>query len=166
MGDRDLIIGQIRGLVDNFLKGYDSSTSIPPIRIVGDTPNSILDGPVFLESIKPIIEEVENAVAACRPDAKTRWIAANKFEGRHSFFVLDVNNVEYEYEFAHTCRTRVPVYVLRLSKAPKIFRQERQDQNLADKLAQMHDLHGKKPLPLFDDHTKPLIYDSPRHLRT
>lgn len=166
MEARDLIIDQIRGLMANFLKGYDSSTSIPSIRILGDTPNSILDDSQFLQSIKIIIEEVESSVALYRPGTKSRWIATNKFGGRRSFFVLDLNNIEYEYESAHTCRTLIPVYVLRLSKSPKIFRHEPQDQNLAEKLAQMHDLHGKKPLPLFDDHTKPLIYDSPRNLRT
>jgi hypothetical protein len=165
MGDRALIIGQIHEVMRNFLNEYCSSTPIPPIRILGDTPNSILDHSKFLESIKTIIEEVENTVATCRPDAKIRWIAVNKFEGRHSYFVLDLNNVDYDYESAHKCLSKVPVYVLRLSRAPKIFRFEPQDQKLAEKLAQMHNLHGKDPLPLFDDHTRPRVYGSPRHQR-
>ncbi|KAJ9483858.1 hypothetical protein VN97_g9541 [Penicillium thymicola] len=159
------IIGQIRRVIRDFLNSYGSSTPIPPIRIVGETPNSIIDHSEFLGSIETIIEEVKSAIATCRPDAETRWIAVNKFEGRRSFFVLDLNNVGYDYNSAHKCLTKVPVYILRLSKAPKIFRHERQDQKLAQTLAEMHDMHGKKPLPLFDDYTKPRVYDSPRRLR-
>lgn len=162
---RASIIRQIHGVIRDFLNSYGSSTPIPPIRIVGDTPNSILDHSEFLESIETIIEEVKSAVATCRPDAETRWIAVNKFEGRRSFFVLDINNVGYDYDSAHKCLTKVPVYILRLSRAPKIFRHGRQDQKLAETLAEMHDMHGKKPLPLFDDHTRPRVYDSPRGLR-
>lgn len=164
MGDRALIIGQIHETVRNFLSKHDSSTPIAPLRIVGDTPNSILDHSEFLKSINTIIQEVENAVSTCRPDAGTRWVAVSKFEGRHSFFVLDINNVEYDYDSAHMCLAKIPVYVLRLSRAPKIFRHEPQDEKLANKLARMHNLHGRDPLPLFDDHTRPLVYDSPRDL--
>lgn len=165
MGDRGLIIGQIHEVRRNFLNEYGSSTPIPPIRILGDTSNSILNHSKFLESIKTIIEEVENTVATCRPDAKIRWIAVNKFEGRHSFFVLDLNNVEYDYESAHKCLSKVRVYVLQLSRAPKLFRCKPQGQKLAEKLAQTQNLHGKDPLPLFDDHTRPRIYGSSRHQR-
>jgi hypothetical protein len=163
MGDRALIIGQINSVMRNFTNGYDSSTLIQPIRILGDTPNSNLDHSKYLESIKTIVEEVKNTVTTCRPDTEIRWIAVNKFEGRHSFFVLELNNVGYDYESAHTCLTKVPVYILRLSRAPRIFRYEPQDQKLAEKLAQMHYLHGKDPLSLFDDLTKPRVYGSPRH---
>ncbi|KAJ5577549.1 uncharacterized protein N7459_006513 [Penicillium hispanicum] len=110
---------------------------------VEKTPNTTATVAIDRRRIRMIVEEVDNAIALYRADAKTRWIAANKFERRHSFFVLDLNNVEYEYKSAHTYETCVPVYVLQLSRAPKIFRHKPQDQDLAEKLAQMHDLHGK-----------------------
>ncbi|KAJ5930053.1 hypothetical protein N7466_005546 [Penicillium verhagenii] len=164
MENRAPIIDQIPAVIRNFLNEHDPSTSIPATRILGDTPNSIIDHSDFAGSIKTIIEAVKDIIATCRPDTKVRWIAITKFEGRHSFFVLDLNNSEYVYEYAHIQRKKIPVYVLRLSKAPKIFRYERQDQILAEKLAEMHNLHGNDPLPLFDDHTKHLVYPSPRDL--
>ncbi|CAG8928314.1 unnamed protein product [Penicillium salamii] len=166
MGDRALIIGQIHEVVTNFLNKHDSATSIPPLRILGDTPNSILDHSEYLKSINAIVQEVQNTVATCRPEAATCWVAVSKFPGRHSFFVLDINNVEYDYESAHMCIAKIPVYVLRLSRAPKVFRHEPQDQKLADTLAEMHNLHGRDPLPLFDDHTTRRVYVSPRDLES
>ncbi|KAJ5088274.1 hypothetical protein N7456_011890 [Penicillium angulare] len=163
MTDRTLIVGQISEVITNFLKGYDSS-SIPPIRIVGDTPNSILDQENCLQSITPIVEEVKNTIATCRPETTTRWVAAAKFPGRRSFFVLDLNNTEYDYDSAHLCREIIPVHILRLSRAPKVFRHQGQDQKIADTLAQMHNNHGQAPLPLFDDHTKHRCYAYPRTL--
>ena len=165
MGDRALIIGKIHETVRNFLNKRDSSTPTKPLRIIGDTPNSILDHSDFLKSIHTIVQEVQNSISTCLPDAETRWVAVSKFEGRHSFFVLDINNLEYDYESAHMCLAKIPVYVLRLSRTPKIFRYEPQDQKLADKLAEMHNLHGRDPLPLFDDHTRPRVYVSPRDLQ-
>ncbi|CAG8376765.1 unnamed protein product [Penicillium salamii] len=166
MEDRALIIGQIHEVVRNFLNKHDSSTPITPLRILGNTPNSILDHSEFLKSINMFVQEVKNTVSACRPDAETRWVAVSKFPGRHSFFVLDINNAEYDYESAHMCLAKIPVYVLRLSRAPKIFRHEPQDQKLADKLAEMHNPHGRDPLPLFDDHTRLRFYASPRDLES
>lgn len=155
MGDHALIIGKIHETMRNFLNRYDSSTPITPIRIVGDTPNSILNHSEFPKSINTIVEEVKNTVSTCRPDAEIRWVAVSKFDGRHSFVVLDINNARYDYESAHMCLAKLPVYVLRLSREPKIFRHEPQDQKLAEKLARMHNLHRRDPLPLFDDHTRP-----------
>lgn len=164
MENRALIIERIPVVMRNFLNAYEASPSIPPIRILGDTPNSILDHGDFVASIKTITEAIKDTIIACRPEAQIRWIAVTKFEGRHSFFVLDLNNSEYVYEYAHMRVKKIPVYILRLSKAPKIFRHEPQDQMLAERLAQMHNLHGTDPLPLFDDHTRPLVYSSPRDL--
>ncbi|KAJ5958038.1 uncharacterized protein N7479_005188 [Penicillium vulpinum] len=162
---RASIIGQIHGVMRDFLNSFDSSTPVPAIRIVGETPNSILDHSEFLKSIGTIVDPVQKAVAACCPDVKTRWIAVKKFEGRRSFFVLDLNNVGYDYATAHKCLTKVPVYILRLSKKPKIFRHGPQDQKLTESLAEMHNLHGERLLPLFDDYTGPRVYESPRYLR-
>lgn len=164
MGDRALIVGQIQGVMRNFLSQYDASTPIAPVRIVGDTPNSILDHSEYLNSINAIVQEVIDAVSTYRPNIQTRWVAISKFPGRHSFFVLDINNGDYGYESAHTCFTKIPVWILRLSRAPKIFRHQGQDQKLAEKLASLHNLHGRDPLPLFDEYTQLRAFASPRHL--
>ncbi|KAE8153178.1 hypothetical protein BDV25DRAFT_127387 [Aspergillus avenaceus] len=152
--------------IRRFLNRFDSSLPVPSIRVVGDTPNSILDPNDFLESITSIVEGVKSAVIACRPQTQTCYLAVKRFGGRHSFFVLDLNNVEYDYDSAHENRSPIPVYILRLSRNPKIFRHAPQDQQLADKLAELHNLHGDDPLPLFDDHTKPIIYAFPRYLKS
>ena len=158
------IIEQIPQVIKHFLNEYDPSNPIPPTRILGDTPNRIIDQSDFMASVNTIIEETKKAILTCRPDSEVRWLTMTKFGGRHSFFVLDLNNLEYDYESAHNCLTEIPVYILRLSKAPKIFRYQAQDRKLAEKLAELHNLHGKEPLPFFDDHTQRLVYASPRNL--
>ncbi|GLA67157.1 hypothetical protein AtubIFM54640_010134 [Aspergillus tubingensis] len=140
-------------------------TTIPTcFRLVGDTPTAILESEDFLTSILPFVTKVQESVNRCRPDAKTRFLAL-RIVSRHSYFVVDVNNVDYDYETAHEVTTAIPVYVLRLSRHVKIARKPTEDDNLAKILAAMHQGHGNDPLPLVDDYTKPVVYDKPRGLR-
>ncbi|PYI13209.1 hypothetical protein BO99DRAFT_477879 [Aspergillus violaceofuscus CBS 115571] len=76
---------------------------------------------------------------------------------RHSYFVVDVNNVDYDYETAHEVTTSIPVYVIGLSRRVKITRNPTEDKNLAWILATMHRGHGNDPLPLVDDYTRPVV---------
>ncbi|CAG8107628.1 unnamed protein product [Penicillium salamii] len=158
---RDLIINQIPDTIHNLLQEVDSS----PIRILGDTPNSLLDSRDYLESIQPFIPKIQNSIYDYRPDIETRFLAVNVYPGKHTFFVLDVNNVDYNYETAHINTTPIPIYVLRLSRRKiSITRQQRLDATIAERLRAMHNGHGDDPLPLLDDFNQTVEYHSPRSL--
>lgn len=158
---RGLIISQIQSTMEQFFRN-----PIPTrFRLFSDTPTAILDSDDYLKSILPFVTKAQESVNNCRPNAETRFLAV-RITSRHSHFVVDVNNFDYNYETAHEVTTSIPVYVLRLSKKVKIFRCFMEDDNLAMILAEMHWGHGNDPLPLINDHTKPVIYNSPRGLRS
>jgi hypothetical protein len=159
---RVLIMNKVRDTIRDFLDGVGPT----PIRILGDTPTKILDPKDYLKSITAFVTEVQNSVGEFRPDIQTRFLAVNVYPERHSYFVLDLNNVNYDFETAHWNFSPIPVYVLRLSRRIRIFRVQDQDDKLAVRLAEMHNGHGKDPLPLFDDFTKPVEYHSPRNLQS
>ena len=170
MGDskqqiREHIMTQIPHIMLQFLQELHSEDAV---RILGDVPNSVLDPKDYLESIHPFASKVQHCLREYRPDYETRFVAVNVYPGKHSYFVVDLNNVGYNYNTAHECKTPVPVYILRLSKrAPAISRAEALDMQLAELLAKMHDGHGQDPLPLFEDHNDPnLQYCNPRSLRS
>ncbi|PLB43289.1 hypothetical protein P170DRAFT_514546 [Aspergillus steynii IBT 23096] len=136
-------------------------------RILVDTPNSVLNPQDYLESIHPFALTVQHSLHGYRSHHETRFVAVNIYPGKHSYFVVDLNNVNYNYDTAHECKTPIPVYVLRLSKAPRIRRAAALDIQLAEMLAKMHNGHGQDPLPLFEDHNDPnLQYRKPRSLRS
>ncbi|GKZ28679.1 hypothetical protein AbraIFM66950_011115 [Aspergillus brasiliensis] len=157
---RERIIRQIRAVLSEFPPDVGSST----IRILGDTPNSILDPQDYLKSIRPFVSETEECLKKIHPDNETRFVAAKIYRGKHSYFIVDVNNTEYDYETAHDCKTVIPVYVLRLSKRqPTIFRKRELDEDIAKVLRNMHNLHGQDALPLYDNHYDVnLCYPNPR----
>ncbi|OQD68836.1 hypothetical protein PENDEC_c030G03370 [Penicillium decumbens] len=117
MGDqgehiRERIMNQIPDTIRDFLQQAAST----PIRILGDTPNSLLISGDYLGSIRPFVSKTQSSIRDCCPDAQTRFLTVNIYPGNHAYFVLDLNNVDYVYETAHTDMTAIPVYVLRLSK--------------------------------------------------
>lgn len=88
------------------------------------------------------------------------------YPGSHAYFVLDVNNVDYVYETAHTDTSPIHIYVLRLSKRKiSINRQRQLDATIAKRFRAMHNGHGDDPLPLLDDFNRTVEYHSPRGLR-
>lgn len=116
-----------------------------------------------MDSIRPIVSKVEESLREYRPDAQARFLAVDIYPGKHSYFVLDFNNVDYVYETAHNNLTPVPVYVLRLSKRRVgIFRRRELDDTIAERLAEMHNGHGNDPPPLVDDHNQTVEYRYPR----
>lgn len=160
---REHIMTQIPRVMLEFLQKLQSDGAI---RILGDVPNSALSPEEYLESINPFVLKVQRCLQEYRKENKTYFIAVNIYPGKHSYFVVDLNNVNYDYNTAHKCKTPVPVYVLRLSKRPSIRRNPPLDIQLAELLAQMHNGHGQDPLPLFEDHNDPnLQYKNPRDLQ-
>ena len=137
------------------------------VRILGDVPNSILDPKDYLSSIHLFASKVKQCLHEYHTDNKTSFLAANIYPGKHSFFVIDLNNTSYNYDTAHECMTPVPVYDLRFSKrAPSIRRAGALDGQIAGLLAKMHNGHGWVPLPLLEDHNDPdLQYCNPRSLQ-
>lgn len=159
---RDRIMNQIPGTICSLFREVDSK----PIRILGDTPNRLLDSGDYLGSIHPFISKAQKSIRDCRPDIETRFLAVDVYPGKHTYFVLDVNNVNYVYETAHTDTTSIPVYVLRLSiRKISITRQPPLDATVAERLREMHNGHGDDPLPLLDDFNRIVEYHSPRSLR-
>ncbi|RAK74893.1 uncharacterized protein BO72DRAFT_450350 [Aspergillus fijiensis CBS 313.89] len=156
---REHIIRQIREVLSQFLPSVGSDT----MRILGVTPNSILEPRNYLESIRPIVSEIEEYLQNNRPDIKTRFVAAKIFRGK-TYFLLDLNIADYNYETAHDCKMLIPVYVLRLSKRqPTILRKPELDGTVAKVLRNMHNLQDQDPLPLFDNHyDENLQYPNPR----
>lgn len=160
---RERITSQIPDTVNRFLKTVGTT----PIRILGDTPSNVLDVGDPPGSIRQFVLKLEESVRATRSNAKTRFLAAKIFPypQKHSYFVVDVNNVDYVYETAHIDMATVPVYVLRLSKRRvRIYRKESLDVDLAAILAEMHNGHGQEPLPLVEDHNHLVEYKNPRSL--
>lgn len=157
---RGLIMGQIQSAIHQSFQGGAIPTRF---RLVGDTPKAILDSNDYLKSILPFVTETQECVNDCRPNTETRFLAL-RIVSRHSFFVVDIDNSDYDYETAHEVTTSIPVYILRLSRNVRACRAPLQDGHLAKVLAKMHWGHGNDPLPLVDDCTKLVVYGSPRGL--
>lgn len=158
----DQIMNQIPVVIKEFLKGNPT-----PIRILGDVPNYVLDSSNYLKSIRPIVSKVQQSVCENRPYAQTCFVAVNIHPGRHSYFVLDIDNFEYNYETAHNDTSQIPVYVFRLSVGKRIrlyYKDGRLDATIARTLATMHNGHGDDPLPLVDDYHQVVEYYKPRSL--
>lgn len=155
---RDFVLNQTNSLLEAVPKDH------APIRVVGQIPTNILNPEDCLASIRPFVTEVQVSVGIHCAGAKTCFVAAET-HSRYTFFVVDINNVGYNYDTAHQDSTAIPVFVLRLSRRPSFLRDPKQDQYLAQRLANMHRAHGDKPLPLFDNFTKHIEYGSPRGLR-
>ena len=128
-------------------------------------PNSLLNPEDYIGSIRPFITKTEDAIHDSRSDIKTCFVAANIYPGKHSYFALDVNHVNEDYETAHTDMTLIPVYHLRLSKRKfSIARQPTLDGTVAQRIREMHNGHGDDPLPLLDDFTRMTGYCNPRSM--
>lgn len=171
---RDHIKSQIPQTISTFLSTTFDKANSGAIRILGDTPTSILTADNPVGCICEFAHEVETAIrkTSSRQSGggaiQTRFLAVTIYpttKTKHSYFVVDLNNTEYDYETAHNDLRKIPVYVLRLSKRKiSIFRQERLDGTIAETLAMMHKGHGDDPLPLVDDFTgvMPVQYKYPR----
>lgn len=161
---RENIMSQIPKTINSFLETAGSGA----IRILGDTPNSVLTADNKLDCISQFALELERSIHTSRPSAQTRFLAVNIYppaKTKHSYFVVDLNNIDYVYATAHEDKRQIPVYVLRLSKREiSIFRQEGLDATIAKTLATMHNGHGNDPLPLVDDYTGMIQYKHPRSL--
>lgn len=167
---RDNVMSHIPQTINTFLETAGSEA----IRILGDTPTSILTTDDKLGCISQFASKVESSIHTSRPSpqTQTRFLAVNIYpptRTKHSYFVLDLKNADYVYETAHIDKRPIPVYGLRLSKRKiSIFRKEELDVTIAETLATMHNGHGDDPLPLVDDYTGPGIVQCkfPRSLST
>ncbi|PYH98816.1 hypothetical protein BO71DRAFT_292985, partial [Aspergillus ellipticus CBS 707.79] len=102
---RDRILRLIRVILFEFLRMIHSG----PMRILGDTLNSMLDPKDYLGSIRPFATQVQDCLREYNANNETRFIAVNIYPGKHSYFVVDLNNTNYDYQTAHECKTSVPV---------------------------------------------------------
>ncbi|PYH68253.1 uncharacterized protein BO88DRAFT_305841, partial [Aspergillus vadensis CBS 113365] len=91
------------------LTNTDTNTRTSTIRILGDIPNSILNPTDYLSSMYPFMSETSKSLQQLRPNNQTLFIAAKICRGKHSYFLLDLNNTSYDYDTAHDCKTLIPV---------------------------------------------------------
>jgi hypothetical protein len=135
------------------------------IRILGDLPTEKLNPEDYLGSTRGLIEsfvEFWKAKAALRLLAVEVW-------PRHTYFAVDFNNDEYDYDNAHTQVIVIPVYLLRLSRKShtwKIFRYKPQDSSLARRIADLHEGNGQNPIPFVEDHIIGVTHYAPRSIKS
>ena len=84
--------------------------------------------------------------------------------------VIDINNVEYNFDTAHETKTILPVYVVVWQHKRRgwfIIRWPKEDGPLATKVAELHMLNGfHVTTPFLADYNNNtrVVYDNPRYL--
>lgn len=138
------------------------------IRILGDVRTETLDPNNYLASITDLVQPFLDTWMPKDEITRVTFLAVDIYI-RHAFFVVDLNNEQYDYDTAHLSAVSVSVYLLQRSRRPhgrwKIFRYAPQDQSLAKMLASFHYSHGQGSLPFLEDHsdqTKRVIFMNPR----
>ncbi|KAJ5907781.1 hypothetical protein N7495_000463 [Penicillium taxi] len=147
---------EVNNTLDKALKTHRS------IRIIGDLPTKKLNSQDYLASTRELIA---NFVDFWEKKADLRLLAVEVYS-RHTYFAIDFNNDDYDFENAHTQQIILPVYLLQLSRKRHhwtVRRQNSQDSNVAKRIALLHDDHGQNPTPFLNDHIKGVVhYDPPR----
>lgn len=130
------------------------------IRIVADVPTDLLRSEDFVISASDLIMPFRKQ---WETKNMTRLLAVDVYS-HHAYIVIDINNLQYDYETAHNQTSPIPVYILRLSRSNKwsFFRRATDDQKIATSIAELHKCNGQNPLPFFADHIKGSVYLSPR----
>lgn len=139
----------------------DALKVTPSIRILGDLPTAELNPEDYVASVST---KIEDFVATWNKTAETRFLAVEVWT-RHTYFALDLNNDQYDYQTAHLHSIILPVYLLRFSSRSrtwKFIRYQRQDVSIANRIATLHHANGQNPLPFLEDHTKMIIHLTPR----
>lgn len=97
-------------------------------------------------------------------DSRIRFLAI-EIRGDRTFMAVDINNSDYDFDTAHENRIVLPVYVVLQHKRRGWFvvRWPQEDEPLATKIAELHNLNGfKATTPFFADYNQPVIYERPR----
>lgn len=87
---------------DQVLNALDVHSTI---RILGDLPTDALNPEDYLASVSSTIKDF---VAVGQERAETRLLAVEVWP-RHTYFALDLNNDQYDYDTAHTEIIALPV---------------------------------------------------------
>lgn len=99
---REHIMGQIPETINKFLRTIDSTA----IRILGDTPNSVLDHDCYLDSIRPIVSKIEESLREHRSDAQARFLAEmHNGHGNDPLPLVDDHNQTVEYRYPRSFYT-------------------------------------------------------------
>lgn len=143
---------------------FDALRAHPSIRILGDLPTDRLDPADYLNSVSSAIHEF---ITAWKKKADVRFLAVEVW-ARHTYFAIDLNNNQYDYDTAHLNIIILPVYLLRLSSRSAswtILRYQQQDIHLANRIADLHQANGQNPTPFLEDHTGIIMHYTPRSLQ-
>ncbi|TQB69775.1 hypothetical protein MPDQ_001399 [Monascus purpureus] len=101
-------------------------------------------------------------------DNRVRFLAI-EIRGDRTFFAIDINNFDYNFDTAHETKTILPVYAVWQHKRKGWFtvRWPQEDGPLATKLAELHTLNGFDAItPFLADYNTRVVYDNPRDLST
>lgn len=134
------------------------------IRILGELPTEKLNCEDYLASTR---ETISDFVSFWDKKANLRLLAVEVWS-RRTYFAIDFNNDEYDYDKAHIEEIVLPVYLLRLSRRSgswTIYRHKPEDFKLAKRLTALHFGNGHKPTPFLEDHIKGVVHDNPRTLK-
>ncbi|PYH99039.1 hypothetical protein BO71DRAFT_394623 [Aspergillus ellipticus CBS 707.79] len=99
-------------------------------------------------------------------DSRIHFIAI-EIRGDRTFLAIDVNNLDYDFETAHETRTVLPVYVVwrHKRKGWYIIRWPQEDEPLATKIAELHDLNGfDTTTPFLANFNESVVYGNPRYI--
>lgn len=98
-------------------------------------------------------------------DSRILFLAIDVWSER-SFIVIDIHHRDYDFGTAHKTKKILPAYVLRQlgrSRGWALIRWPQEDEPLADKVADLHNVNGfDTPTPFLEDHTSRLVHANPR----
>ncbi|KAL3474062.1 hypothetical protein BJX99DRAFT_260762 [Aspergillus californicus] len=126
-----------------------------PVRIVGYIPIPRLDKTYHLESIRQVTAKVQEGTRAFHSKYTACFLAAAiEHAMGHALFIVDINNVDYDFDIAMNGQPKVPVHALSLlMDTPTLDGTPLLDGPVARGLARMHRKYpswGKDDLPFFD----------------
>lgn len=101
-------------------------------------------------------------------DSRIHFLAI-EIRGNRTFIAVDINNSDYNFNTAHETKTVLPVHVVWQHKRRGWFivRWPQEDEPLATKIAELHNLNGFNTMtPFLANFNQPVVYDKPRDLAT
>ncbi|PWY94528.1 hypothetical protein BO94DRAFT_609892 [Aspergillus sclerotioniger CBS 115572] len=101
-----------------------------------------------------------------KDDNRINFLAI-EIQAKHTYIAIDVNNFDYDFETAHETTTILPVYVLWNHKRNGwyLVRWSQEDEPLARKIADLHDLNGfEATVPFLADFNGVVVYENSRYL--
>ncbi|KAJ5115417.1 hypothetical protein NUU61_001176 [Penicillium alfredii] len=131
-------------------------------RIVIKVNTKLLDPQDYRASANSVASEI---FPKWENDSRILFLAIDVWSER-TFIVIDVNRHDYDFRTAHKTKTILPVYVLRQrgkNRGWVLIRWPQEDEPLAEKLADLHNVNGFDiPTPFLENHNSRIVHANPR----